>query len=83
MTDRPHRGRPPRYRVVVHELRDGRQTTIMDASANGFIAAAASIRDGEMQVALGDGGDYELKAHIALFIAGQYDDGPGSSAPTR
>ena len=24
-----------------------------------------------------------ITSHIALFIAGQYDDGPGSPAPTR
>lgn len=66
-------GRAPRYRVVVQELRDGRRTTVMDATAGGFIAAAASIRDGEMDIALSDGGADGLKAHIALFIAGHYD----------
>ena len=73
MTDPTRPGRTPRYRVVVHELHDGRQTTVMDATAAGFIAAAASIRDGEMDIALSDGGADGLKAHIALFIAGQYD----------
>ncbi|MCA1678263.1 MAG: hypothetical protein LC777_04580 [Actinobacteria bacterium] len=64
--------RAPRYRVVVHEIRDGRQTTIMDATASGFIAAAANIQHGEMDVALTDGGPHDLKAHIALFISNQY-----------
>ena len=44
----------------------------MHATAAGFIAAAASITDGEMEIALGDGGPHALKQHIALFIAGQY-----------
>jgi hypothetical protein len=67
--------RDPRYRVVVYELDNAdRQTKIMDATATGFIAAAASIRHGEMDVALGDGGAHELKAHIALFISAQYGD---------
>jgi hypothetical protein len=73
MTDPTRAGRAPRYRVIVHELRDGRQTTVMDATAAGFIAAAATIRNGKMDIALGDGGSPDLKAHIALFIAGQYD----------
>jgi hypothetical protein len=64
--------RTPRYRVVVHEIRDGCQTRIMDATASGFIAAAASIEHGEMDIALGDGGPHDLKAHIALFIGNQY-----------
>ncbi len=33
----------PRYRVVVAEIRDGHQSTVIDETANGFIAAAASI----------------------------------------
>ena len=64
--------RAPRYRVVVREIRDGRQTTIMDATASGFIAAAASIQHSEMDTALADGGPHDLKAHIALFISNQY-----------
>jgi hypothetical protein len=71
---RPSQRRPPRYRVVVHEIRDGHQTKIMDVTTSGFIAAAASIlRDGEMSLALADGGNDELKAHIALFITNHYD----------
>jgi hypothetical protein len=70
----PPTGRDPRYRVVVYQLDNDRNTKIMDATASGFIAAAASIRHGEMDIALGDGGAHELKAHIALFISGQYRD---------
>lgn len=64
--------RAPRYRIVVNEIRDGRQTTIMDATASGFIAAAASIHHSEMDLALADGGPHDLKAHIALFISNQH-----------
>ena len=64
---------PQRYELVVHRIDgDGRRTKIMDATAAGFIAAAASITHGEMEIALGDGGPHGLKQHIALFIAGQY-----------
>ncbi len=66
--------RTPRYRVTVHELHGDHQTKIMDATASGFIAATASIQDGEMDITLGDGGAHELKAHIALFISRQYRD---------
>jgi hypothetical protein len=62
----------PRYRVVVTEIRDGQQTTIMDQTATGFIAAA-STHKGEMDIALGDGGPHNLIAHIALFITNQYN----------
>lgn len=61
-----------RYRVVVYEIGRDRNTKIMDETATGFIAAAATIRHGEMNVALGDGGPEDLKQHIGLFIAGQY-----------
>lgn len=64
--------RAVRYRVVVYELDNDHQTTIMDETATGFIAAAANIHNGEMDVALGDGGPNKLKTHIGLFIAGQY-----------
>jgi hypothetical protein len=71
MTPPPPR-RPIRYRIVVYELDNDQQTTVMDATATGFIAAAASIHNGEMDVALGDGGPHALTQHIGLFIAGQY-----------
>lgn len=62
-----------RYELVVHQIDDtGRRTKIMHATAAGFIAAAANITDGEMEIALGDGGPHAITQHIALFIAGQY-----------
>jgi hypothetical protein len=72
MTPAPRRARP-RYRIVVTEIRDGQHATIMDETANGFIAAAASFHRGEMEVALGEGGPHNLIAHIALFIKNHYD----------
>ena len=68
----PPTGRQARYRVVIYELDHDSETTIMDETATGFIAAAASISNGEMDIALGDGGPHDLKQHIGLFIAGQY-----------
>jgi hypothetical protein len=44
----------------------------MDATASAFIAAAVAIRQGEMDIALADGGPRNLQEHITLLIAGQY-----------
>lgn len=66
-------GPATRYRVVVYQLENNHQTKIMDATASGYIAAAATIRNGEMDIALADGGPHSLQQHIALFIAGQHD----------
>lgn len=71
MTPRPT-SRARRYRVVVYELNNDHQTKVMDATATGCIAAAATIRHGEMDIALADGGPRNLQEHIALFIASQY-----------
>jgi hypothetical protein len=71
MTPRPS-GRPTRYRVVVYELHDATQTKIMDATTSGFIAAAATIHNGEMDITLADAGTHDVKQHIALFIKRQY-----------
>jgi hypothetical protein len=60
-----------RFRVVVYQLDNARQTKVMDATASGYIAAAATICDGEMDIALADGGPHNLQQQIALFIAGQ------------
>ncbi len=65
-------GRALRYRVVVYELRDQAQTKIMDATTSGFIAAAATIHNGDMDITLADAGTHDVKQHIALFIKRQY-----------
>jgi hypothetical protein len=66
------RGRVPRYRVVVYELHDDAATKIIDATTSGFIAAAANIDNGEMDITLADGGSHDLQQHIALFINSQH-----------
>jgi len=71
MTPHPG-GRPTRYRVVVYELHDATETKIMDATTSGFIAAAATIDNGEMHITLADAGTQDVKQHIALFIKRQY-----------
>jgi hypothetical protein len=69
----PRQGRAPRYRMVVYELdHDNRQSTVMDATASGFIAAAATIHDGVMDAQLADGGPRHLQQHIAILIAREY-----------
>jgi hypothetical protein len=44
----------------------------MDATTSGFIAAAATIHNGEMDITLADAGTHDVKQHIALFIKRQY-----------
>lgn len=72
MTDPTRTGSAPRYRVVVYELDGDHRTKIMDTTASGFIAAAASIDNGEMDITLGDGSTHDLQQHIALFINSRY-----------
>jgi len=65
-------GRAPRYRVVVYELDYDTQAKVMDATADGFIAAAASFDHSDISIALGDGGSRHLQQHIAQLISNQY-----------
>jgi len=39
--------RPPRYRVTIYELRDGKTTQVIDAYGSGFITAVATHFDGD------------------------------------
>jgi hypothetical protein len=71
MTPRPG-GRALRYRVVVYELDGATQTKIMDDTTSGFIAATATIHNGEMDITLADAGTHDVKQHIALFIKRHY-----------
>ena len=48
--------RPPRYRVTVHELRDGTTTKVIDAYGSGFITAVATTRRRHLEVHFGEGG---------------------------
>ncbi|MCA1677596.1 MAG: hypothetical protein LC777_00935 [Actinobacteria bacterium] len=79
MSAAPPGARSPGYRVVVYELNRDRQTKVMDATAAGFIAAAASIDNGQMDIALADGGPHGLQQHLALFIANHYAPDPPRS----
>jgi hypothetical protein len=64
--------RAPRYRVTVHELRDGKTTKVIDAYGSGFITAVATLDDDTMEVHFGDGGPRHLQQHIAAAIAHEY-----------
>jgi hypothetical protein len=63
---------PPRYRVTVHELRDGKTTTVIDAYGSGFITAVATLDGDTMDVHFGEGGPRHLQRHIAAAIADEY-----------
>ena len=65
--------RPPRYRVCVYELHDGKTTKVIDAYGSGFITAVATHFDGEnLDVHFGEGGLGSLQQVIADAIAVEY-----------
>ena len=64
--------RPPRYRVTVHELSDGKTTKVIDAYGSGFITAVATLEDDIMDVHFGEGGPRQLQQHIAAAIADEH-----------
>ena len=64
--------RAPRYRVCVYELRDGKTTKVIDAYGSGFITAAATLNDDDMDVHFGSGGPRRLQQHIAAAIADEH-----------
>ncbi len=64
--------RAPRYRVTVHELRDGKTTKVIDAYGSGFITAVATLDGDTMDVHFGEGGPRDLQQHIATAIADEH-----------
>jgi hypothetical protein len=64
--------RAPRYRVTVHELRDGKTTKVTDAYGSAFITAVASLDNDTMEVHFGDGGPRHLQQHITAAIAHEH-----------
>jgi hypothetical protein len=66
----PHPVSEPRYRIVCYELdEDGQQTVLLDTTAAGYIAAAATIADdGTMHGNFATGGFPALRERIARLI---------------
>jgi hypothetical protein len=64
--------RAPRYRVTVHELRDGKTTKVIDGYGTGFITAIATVDHDTMEVHFGEGGPRDLQQHIAAAIADEH-----------
>lgn len=64
--------RPPRYRVTVHELHDGKTTKVIDAYGSAFITATATLNGDLMDVHFGEGGPGTLQQHIIDAIAHEY-----------
>ena len=62
----------PRYRVTVHELRDGKTTKVIDAYGTGFITATATLDGDDLEVHFGEGGPGTLQQHIIDAIAHEY-----------
>ncbi len=62
----------PRYRVTVHELRDGKTTKVIDAYGSGFITAVATLDNDTLEVHFGEGGPRHLQQNIAAAIADEY-----------
>ncbi len=64
---------PNRYRILVSEIHDGHTVTVMDETANAFIAATAiPTSTGELDIALGEGGPRSQINEIAHLITSQY-----------
>ena len=68
--------RPPRYRVCVYELRDGKTTQVSDTYGNAYISASATLDEDIMEVTFGAGGPRYLVGHIAEAIADEHATGP-------
>ncbi|CAN5505228.1 hypothetical protein BH20ACT18_BH20ACT18_05150 [soil metagenome] len=65
--------RPPRYRVCVYELRDGKTTQVIDVYGTGFITATATHFDGDdLDIHFASGGPRHLQQHIAAAIADEH-----------
>ena len=65
----------PRYRLTVHELRDGKTTKVIDTYGSGFITAIATLDNDNMEVHFGEGGPRHLKRLIAEAIADEHPPG--------
>jgi ribosomal protein L18 len=64
--------RAPRYRLIVHELRDGKTTQKIDVYGSGFITAVATLDDDLMEVHFNSGGPRHLQQDIADAIADEH-----------
>ncbi len=63
---------PTRYPILVREIHDGHTVTIMDETANAFIAATATpTPTGELDIALGEGGPRSQVNEIAHLVTSQ------------
>lgn len=71
----------PRYRVVCYERAPEGERVLMDATGEGFIAAAGTISGGRMAGEIGRGGPEDVQEHIALLIA--RDSGIADRPPAR
>jgi hypothetical protein len=64
--------RQPRYRVTVHELHDGKTTTVINAYASAYITAVATLDDDLMEVHFGEGRPGTLQRHVVAAITDEY-----------
>jgi hypothetical protein len=67
---------PTRYRVSVHQLRDGKSTKVVEIYGSAFITGVATVTpDGAediVDVHLNDSGPRYLQCYVAQAIAEQY-----------
>jgi hypothetical protein len=64
--------RPPRFRVCVYQLHQGKTTKVIDAYGSGFITATATLDGDDLEVRFGEGGTRSLIRHIAAAIADEH-----------
>jgi hypothetical protein len=63
---------PPRFRVCVYQLHDGKTTKVIDDYGSGFITATATLDGDHLEVHFQEGGTRSLVRHIAAAIADEY-----------
>jgi len=65
-------GSPPRFRVCVYQLQDGKTTKVIDDYGSGFITATATLDGEHLNVAFREGGPRSLVRHIAAASADEH-----------
>ncbi len=64
--------RPPRFRVCVYQLHDGKTTKVIDDYGSGFITATATLAGDHLEVQFREGETPSLVRHIAAAIADEH-----------
>ncbi|MDQ2760952.1 MAG: hypothetical protein M3Y17_11160 [Actinomycetota bacterium] len=64
--------RPPRFRVCVYHLHNGKTTKVIDDYGSGFTTATATLDGDHLEVHFREGGPRSLVRHIAAAITDEH-----------